>query len=847
MPRKKRSFTQKVGRFVRNSLLLLISVGLFSAGVFLLWVSSLKIPNLDGLFEERKIVASTKIYDKTGEVLLFDVHEDIKRTIIPYEEIADYAKQAVIAIEDDEFYEHKGIDWRATGRGILLTGMDYLGLEGGDVQGGSTITQQVIKNTLLTREKRISRKFKEWALALKLEQKLTKDEILSLYLNEVPYGGTIYGIEQASQVFFKKPALDLTVAESAYLAAIINAPTFYSPYGNNREKLEERKDSVLQKMFIFDMITKDEFAEALTEEVVFHSRVESGIKAPHFVQYVREQLEDRYGADMVLNGGLEVITTLDWDLQQKAEEIVKRNALENEKNWDASNAGLIAIENKTGNIITMVGSRDYFDAEVDGNFNVTLAKRQPGSSFKPFVYAAAFEKGYTPDTVLFDTRTQFSNASECEIDFFSSEGECYSPANYDNKYQGPISLRNALAQSRNVPAVKLLYLVGADKALQTARSLGISTLTKNPEHYGLTLVLGGGEVSLLEMASAYSTFPNEGTHYETNPIISVTSRDNSINDRFGGRSRQVISPEVARTVSDVLGDNVARTPLFGSRSFLYFGADKDVAGKTGTTNDNRDAWLVGYNSEVTVGVWSGNPDNSPMKKGSSISGRPWREFMDEVHQTYDTSLFNPPPRVSEETKPILRGVWEGGKTATIDRISGKLATELTPEETKEELTIPDPHSILHWVDKKDPTGDAPTDPTRDNQYLRWELPVINWVNENRPDLLLSSIVIPTEYDDVHTPENKPNFSLVSPLAGSVYNRNQVININPGQITSNFPIQEVLFFVNGSLIGSSQQQPFSTSFIPANFSEIGSGKNTLEVVVKDQAFNSRRISQELLIN
>lgn len=846
MPRKKRLFINKLPNSIRNVFIVFLSLGLFFSGGFLLWVSSLKIPNLDGLFEERKSVASTKIYDKTGEVLLFDVYENIKRTIVPYEEIAEYAKQAVVAIEDDEFYLHKGIDWRATGRGILLTGMDYLGLLGGDVQGGSTITQQVIKNTLLTREKRLSRKIKEWALALKLEQKLTKDEILALYLNEVPYGGEIYGIEEASQTYFKKAALSLTLAESAYLAAVINAPTFYSPYGSNRDKLDERKNSVLKRMFAFDMITKDELASALAEEVTFHSRSDSSIKAPHFVQYVREQLESRYGADVVLNGGLEVITTLDWDLQRQAEEIVKRNALENEKNWDASNAGLIAIENNTGNIITMVGSRDYLDPKVDGNFNVTTAKRQPGSSFKPFVYAAAFSKGYTPDTVLFDTRTQFSNASGCRIDYFSSQGECYSPANYDNEYLGPITLRNALAQSRNVPAVKLLYLVGIDKALQIARSLGISTLTKSPEHYGLTLVLGGGEVSLLEMSSAYSTFPNEGIRYEPNAIISVRSKNGSIDENLGGRSIQVLDVNVARIVSDILGDNVARTPLFGSGSFLYFG-NIDVAGKTGTTNDNRDAWLIGYNSEVTVGVWSGNSDNSPMKKGSSISGKPWREYMDLVHRKYETKPFNQPNLSLGEVKPILRGIWEGGETAIIDKISGKLATELTPEETRQEIIVPNPHSILHWINKQDPNGEASTNPSQDNQYLRWELPVSNWVKENRPDLLNTKIIIPTEYDDVHTEANKPKVSIISPLPGQSFSATSPITITIGETTSAFPIKEALFFINGNLIGTSGNRPISFTFVPNDFPESRLGENTLEVIVKDQVFNSTKISQKISIN
>jgi membrane peptidoglycan carboxypeptidase len=389
-----------------------LTIGVILLGAFFIWIATLKIPTLDN-FAERKVSSSTKIYDKTGEVVLYDVHENIKRTAVPGDTIDLKIKNAVIAIEDKDFYKHHGIKISSIIRAFIV---NITPLNG--TQGGSTITQQVIKNTLLNSDRRISRKVKEWILALKLERNMGKEQILSIYLNEAPYGGSIYGVEEAARTFFGKSSHEITLAEAAYLAAIPNAPTYYSPYGKNKDKLDNRKNAVLEKMKEQGMITADEYQTAKDEVIVFKPLSDSSGKALHFVDYIRAYLEENYEKDALLVDGLKVTTTLDWKIQEQAEKIIKENALKNEKDWNASNSALVAIDPKTGQILAMVGSRDYTDTTIDGQFNVATAKRQPGSAFKPIIYARAFEKGFRPETTIFDVLIQFSPSCGA----FSREG-----------------------------------------------------------------------------------------------------------------------------------------------------------------------------------------------------------------------------------------------------------------------------------------------------------------------------------------------------------------------------------------------------------------------------------------
>lgn len=693
----------------RALMLGLVSAGLFFGGGLFIWAATFKIPDIESL-QSRKVSQSAKIYDRTGTVLLYDLHQDINRTVVPIADISLNIRNATVAIEDSTFYEHYGIRPLATLRAVLLQP-----LRGKGVQGGSTITQQVVKNSVLTSERSISRKIIEWVVALRLERELSKDDILELYLNESPYGGTIYGVEEASQAFFGKPARDVTIAEAAYLAALPQAPTYYSPYGNNRAALEERKDTVLARMRQLDFITDEDYQKAKREEIEFKTQVLSGIRAPHFVFFVREQLEKEFGQRALEESGWRIITTLDAELQETGEKIVATYAEMNKKNFDAENAALVAVDPRNGDILTMVGSRNYFDQEIDGNFNVALAKRQPGSAFKPFVYAQALREGFAPETVVFDAETQFSTT--CPVDDFTTEDTCYSPENYDHVFRGPISLRDALAQSVNIPAVKVLYLVGIADALRLARAMGITTLL-GPDRYGLTLVLGGGEVTLLDIVSSYGVFANEGVRSDYRSVLRIEDRNGKLVRDYEVKQGRVLESDVALAISDILSDNEARTPAFGASSPLFFPGEH-VAVKTGTTNDSRDAWIIGYSPELSVGAWAGNNDNTPMVKSIAgfIVAPLWHEFMQQALQKYPSTAF-PSPRlfVSESDKPVLRGIWEG--VDIHDDPSGLLR-----------ITA-DIHSILYWLNKDDPRGPRPENPSDDAQFSYWEYGVNRWKNQH---------------------------------------------------------------------------------------------------------------------
>jgi penicillin-binding protein 1C len=695
----------------------MFSCGVIISGLLLIWVSTFQIPSLDTI-EERKVSQSTKIYDNTGKILLYDVYHKAKRTVVPIGEISQYIKDATISIEDKSFYTHYGIKPTSILRAVVV---DILTLN--FTQGGSTITQQVVKKSLLVDDKSPARKLKELVLSLKLEKVLSKDEILSMYLNENPYGGTLYGVEEASQAFFATSSSAVSIAQAAYLAAIPQAPTHYSPYGKYRADLEKRKNLVLKEMFEDKKISQEEYNNALVEKVEFLPQSTSGIRAPHFVMFVKEYLEKKYGTDVIEQGGLKVITTLNYELQAKAEAVAKQYADINEKSFNGTNDAFVAIDPKTGGILTMVGSRDYFDTKIDGQFNVTTARRQPGSTFKPFVYAEAFIKGYTPETVLFDVPTQFS--AKCTVDNFTSDNGCYSPGNYDDKFRGPMTLRDSLAQSINVPSVKTLYLAGIKDSINLAENMGITNLG-DANQYGLTLVLGGGEVSLLDMTSAYGVFATEGMRTPYTSILKVQDKNGKTLEEITPRPNKILEPEVARNISDILNDNVARTPLYGSNSSIYF-PGHDVAVKTGTTNNYKDAWIVGYTPDIVVGTWAGNNDNTPMaKKVSGLIVAPmWRAFMDEVMKNDPGNTFTKPQKEdSYDLKPVLRGKWQGG----ISNIP--TGTVIDPNNPPQESLSGGVHSILYWVNKDDPRGSQPIFPSMDSQFERWEYAVRKWAVDN---------------------------------------------------------------------------------------------------------------------
>jgi len=800
-------------------------------GLIVIWLSSLRIPDFSS-FEDRKIVNSTQIYDRTGQILLYDIHQDVKRANIPFTDMGTNIKNATVAIEDSDFYNHSGIRVTSTIRAVLSNIFKF-GIGG----GGSTITQQLVKNTLLNPKKTYSRKIKEWVLAVKIDNSMPKEKILEAYLNEVPYGGTVYGIEEAAKTYFNKHALDLTLAEAAHLAAIPQSPTTLSPYGKNKDKLEERKNLVLSRMRELKFITEDDYTTAKNEQVVFAPRVTGNIRAPHFVFFIKDYLEQKYGSELVETGGLKVTTTLDYNLQEKGEQVVKNGALQNEKDWGGKNASLVAIDPKTGQILTMVGSRNYFDETVDGNFNVAIASRQPGSSFKPFIYATAFNKGFTPDSVLFDLPTEFQTTCDAKGRALPgrNQADCYMPDDYDTKYRGPMTLRDALGQSINIPAVKLFYLVGLGDALRTAESMGISTLT-DISRYGLTLVIGGGEITLLDMTSAYGVFANSGIRNPYTGILKVETMNGKILEEFSQREKIVLPKNTALIISNILSDNIARTPTFGANSLLLI-PKKDVAVKTGTTNNNRDAWTIGYTPSIVVGVWAGNNDNKSMKKGGvAMAGPIWNKFINEALKILPDEKFEQPNLEvdPEVVKPVLRGQWFGNENFFIDKISGGLATEYTPKETRQEKVITSVHSILYWVNRDDILGPPPQNPSDNSQFNHWEIPVQEWWAQNSWKYKITTLADkPTTVDNVHTATSMPIVSILEPSSTTTYLSDQKIQL---KISSSglFPIQKLDVFINGIYMGTSNAL-LNFSFIPKELDDLRAS-NELKIIFYDSAYN-----------
>lgn len=680
--------------------------------IFLYYAKDLPRPER---FLEKRIFQSTKVYDRTGEVLLYTIHGEEKREIISLDQISPFLKQAVIAVEDTNFYGHRGIDFKGILRSILVD----LRLKR-PAQGGSTITQQLIRSSFLTLEKTLERKVREIILSLELERKYSKDQILEWYLNQVPFGSNAYGVEAASQTLFQKPAKDLSLAEAATLASLIRAPSYLSPYGENKDELLSRKDRVLNLMVDSGFVTKEQGEEAKNETLNF-AKVLEPIKAPHFILYVKNYLVEQYGEAFLKEKGFKVYTSLDWELQEAAEEIIAQG-VEANKNSNAHNASLVAIDPNNGEILALVGSADWFgdsypegcisgkNCLFDPKFNIAIGTksypgRQPGSAFKPFAYAAVFKKGFTPDTILWDVKTEFnlncdSNATQTEDEYGL---KCYHPQNYDSKFRGPISMRDSLAQSINLTSVKTLYLAGVGETIDLAKNLGITTLTAGPSQYGLSLVLGGGEVKLLEMTSAYGVFATEGFIVSPVSILKIEDSEGVIVEENKKTPKRVLEAQICRLISDILSDNEARTPTFGPVSPLYI-EGRQVAAKTGTTQEYRDAWTIGFTSSIVTGVWVGNNDNSPTerKPGVALASPLWRRFMEKALLKYSKQEFEEPEPI-ETSKPVLSGEIEK-----------------------------DYHSILHYVKKDDPQGESPASSSQDRQYEYWEKAIESWLS-SRPE------------------------------------------------------------------------------------------------------------------
>ncbi|MBI4160431.1 MAG: penicillin-binding protein [Candidatus Yanofskybacteria bacterium] len=699
---------------VRNFFVTLLTLAVlgfvFLVVLFLYYASQVPDPSAIAI---RRVSESTKIFDRDGETLLYDIHGEEKRTIIPWEQIPETIRKATLISEDADFYEHKGVDLRSILR-ALYKDVTQLSTS----QGGSTITQQLVKNAILGKEKTLARKIKEAVLSVQVERKFTKDEIFWMYLNQIPYGSNTYGIEAASQNFFGKQTSELNLPEAALLASLPKAPSFYSPYGNHLPELITRRNNLLKRMRDLSAITEEEYSNAL-ENIPEFEPPQENITAPHFVIMVREYLIQKYSEDMVQNGGLKVITTLDSKLQKIAEEVVEKYGTINAEKYKAYNASLVAANPKTGEILAMVGSRDYFgnaepegcipgkSCKFEGNFNVATGSRQPGSAFKPFAYASAFDRGFTDSTILFDLPTEFN--PECNWSAVQKKDpnglDCYNPQNYDGRFRGPVTMRQSLSQSLNIPSVKTLYLAGVNNVIDLAHRMGITTLN-DEDRYGLSLVLGGGEVRLVDMVSSYGVFANDGVLVPQTFIKKIVSSNGTILEESKKEESRVLEPQVARLISDVLSDNNARGPVFGYNSALYL-PDRQVAAKTGTTQENRDGWLVGYTPSLVTGIWTGNNNNDSMTKegaGVSAAGPMWHEFMSRTLIDMPLDNFTKPDPVLTD-KIMLNGNYNGPSGI---------------------------HSILYYIDKNDPLGSQPINPYSDIQFTNWESSVQRWLSSFTP-------------------------------------------------------------------------------------------------------------------
>lgn len=774
--------------------ILMVIFVMAGVGVFA-WLSR-DLPDPDKIID-RAIAQSTKIYARDETTLLYEIHGDEKRTLVNLEDIPDYAKWATITLEDKNFYSHSGYSLTGIAKSACHEAFGNLG---GlcPRRGGSTITQQFVKNSILTSERSYSRKVKELVLAYQIEKKFTKDQILKLYLNEIPYGSTSYGIESAAQTFFGVSSKDLSLDEAALLASLPQLPSYYSPYGSNTEELIARQKTAINLMVAEGYITAEEGAAAKKIDVLAKIQPKrENITAPHFVFYVRDQLANKYGEKVVEQGGLKVITTLNIDKQRIAEEVITEQAKINAERYGASNAALISLDTKTGQILAMVGSKDYFDEDIDGNVNVVLRPRQPGSSFKPIVYATAFSRGYTPETTIFDLVTNFK-----------TDTQDYEPKNYDLSERGPVSMRKALAGSLNIPAVKTLYLAGIDNVLNMAQALGYTTLGDR-SRFGLSLVLGGGEVTLLEHTSAFATMAREGERHPVTGILRVEDSRGKVLEKYEDRAEQVFDKDTARLLNNILSDDSARAYVFGAGSRLTI-PGRPVAAKTGTTNDYRDAWTLGYTPSFATGVWVGNNDNSEMKRGAagSVVAAPiWQEFMKRTVGGPVEPFKSPAP--NDSAKLILQGGVEGGAIIKVDVVTQKRipssCADTYPAAYIEEKTFSVAHNILHYIDKDDPEGAEPADPTIDPQYERWEEPVRRWAEDKE----FLETLPPEEECDLRAKENRPIIKFTSPKNGdTVSNGTLYAKVS---ITSTRSITKVVYYLDDEEIATITKAPYALEY------------------------------------
>ncbi|HVE80664.1 MAG TPA: transglycosylase domain-containing protein [Candidatus Dormibacteraeota bacterium] len=789
---------------------------LFLFLIFLYFAKDLPSP---GKINARIGAQNTRFYDRTGQTLIYEVHGDKNRTVIAFNEMPDNIKKATVAIEDKDFFKHGAFSIFGIGR--AFTGVVFRDPSKG---GGSTITQQYVKNALLSPERTLSRKVKELILAIEIEQLYKKDDILKLYLNEIPYGSQSYGIKAATNTYFSKDVEDrkvpkepheLTLDEAALLAAMPQAPTYYSPYGNHRDALIARQHLVLSRMAEQGFITNEEAKAAKSVDTLSklnpRPNIASKSKAPHFTQFLQERLANKYGTRVVEQGGLKVITSLDLEKQAAAIDAVQKN-MGNVRRLGGSNSALVATDPKSGEILAMVGSYDYND-EKFGAFNVAAAHRQPGSSFKPLVYATMFKKNWGPGSTMYDVTTDF--------------GGGYKPENYTDRTYGVQSVRASLAGSLNIPAVKALYLAGIKDSLTQARKMGISTLNSDSSKYGLSLVLGSGEVKLVDMANAYETFANGGKHYPSTGVVKITdARGRTLQESKKAQPKKALDPQIAYLISHILSDKAAGQYIFGGALQT---PGLNTAIKTGTTENYRDAWTMGYTPSIVVGVWAGNNDNKSMTKAASaVSAPAFKSFITDKRVQIKNEQFEKPAGIKQVTLDANTGALptSGGspktrtdifpswykpetagavKTGKIDKVSGKLATDCTPPSAVQEVTSGQMDAEI---------------PASDPAYSRWNGPV---------QALAKSMGfsagggLPTESDDVHKcSDTKPSVNLT--VSG-----NGPLNIRADVSQGTHAVNNLTIYFDDQVISTTGGGSYEFTYNPP-----ATGSHTIKAKVSDTA-------------
>ena len=701
--------------------------------LYFLWISrDLPTP---GKLSNSEIRDSTKILDKKG-VVLYSIFKDYNRLYVPLTDMSKILLEATVSTEDKDFYTNPGFSVK----GLFRAFIDPIFFH--RVTGGSTITQQLVKNVLLSPERNLTRKAKELILAVQVDQRFSKDQILEMYLNNVGYGGTAIGVEAASNLYFGKHVKELDLAQSAFLAGLPQAPTYYSPFAGKNKSYIDRTKYVLRRMREDGRISKKQSDDAIRQVEGFtFTQKQGNLKAPHFVQYVKEQLVKMYGEAAVENGNLTVTTSLDYEVQKNAEDIVTNEFEKNLKGFNVGNGAAVVLDAKTGGILAMVGSHDYFDTKNEGNFNAATALRQPGSSLKPIMYATAFEKGYTASSLIMDLKTDFpTNDPTLPI---------YTPVNYDGKYNGPMQLRFALGNSINIPAVKMLARVGIKPVMQKAYSMGIENwkpTNDNLKSVGLSLVLGGREATLLQISSAYSVFAASGIKKEPFSIVEVKdSRGKSLYKHKNEDGTRVLSSEVAFIISHILLDNNARQLVFGPNSYLVV-SGRTVSVKTGTTDSKRDNWTVGYTPSYVVGVWVGNNDNSPMNPriASGVTGATpiWSKIMKFVLKGKpDEQPKKPDSVIPLEIDSFSGGLpIDGQPKRTEYFVKGTEPTTLASIYKKLKISkkqtdkLANSDEILHSdFDVKDFIVFDESDPVSTDGKNRWQDAINAWVEQNHKD------------------------------------------------------------------------------------------------------------------